>query len=287
MQGLLVILGNHEAVSTKTDELGSFSLVIVASRAVDVSVASTLERGLLLHGAKLPVLVFIVDSETPTCEWEDVAVSDEKRHQNTGRSKGDITAVQHIAGEVVPADGVLTAYHTIDLEQDCTGMNLTSARPSGEHRPVHINKSNEDTKSMKNIVDNQDEINHSCLLADGLCMACQEPVHVVMVPSDRTAFVHSNKDLLNQLLLVCIDTQHAAVYGVPKWICTGPDLAPSSSKPDHVQMEPQGLCVVERPMKEDLVFNSTCVTVFWHAAQLISLKDQDANGCKKIIMTMV
>lgn len=52
-------------------------------------------------------------------------------------------------------------------------------------------------------------------------------------------------------------------------------------------MEPQGLCVVERPIAVGLIFSSTAATVFWDQAQLGRLHSKDGNASRNIIMAMV
>lgn len=54
-----------------------------------------------------------------------------------------------------------------------------------------------------------------------------------------------------------------------------------------MQMEPQGLCVVERPMNVDLLFSSTAATIFWDQQSLAQLQGQDGNTSKNTIMAMV
>lgn len=206
MQGVLVILAGHDEIVEQQHELGQYSMFILASRAINALVARTLENRLLQHQKTVALSVIIVGSETPGIEQSDVpAVLTQGEILDPATSPVEELGPSgsHVqAGLVTDAAGHCAVVQTVDLDQE---LMQPAVPPTEDVRPVPIGKKDwAHAKNSEWTCNDLDEVelNRACLAADGACMACDEPFHVAMVPSNRSAFVHRNKPLMDRLLLV-------------------------------------------------------------------------------------
>lgn len=106
-----------------------------------------------------------------------------------------------------------TVPRTIDLDQElvCPKVLCRSERPNTPTQSLPA-QARQGDHAMKNSLVEED-IERACLVADGPCMACDEPVHLAIIPSDRSAFVHRNKALKDRLLLVRLKQSSMEQHG--------------------------------------------------------------------------
>lgn len=218
-QGLLVILGSHEQAADGQDKLAHCSVVLLASRAVNGTVAIALESGLIKQKPVIPTYGIIVDPNAPAAEIHNPAHAAVQGQRSTTvlANKPEQEQVPVASDVQIAMDegatGSRTVPQTIDLDQELV-------RPSVLHQselqsvptqslPQETEQSRHGDFTMKRALV-EEEIERACLVADGACMACDEPVHLAIIPSDRSAFVHRNKNLMDRLVLVCPNSSRLA-----------------------------------------------------------------------------
>lgn len=181
-----------------------YSSAILASRAVSASVAISLEQRLIRRTPPLPTHVIVVEpgrrqgdnssvlnldcSGVSSARVEEpAAVRPGMETCNACHTVGSITAAQTLD---LPGQLVQATKHDVRVEAPSTAALLQGV--------VQI----DDWHQALDLDLNESEIEQACLEADGASMAYQEPAHVAMVPLDRAAFIHRNRNLKDKLVLV-------------------------------------------------------------------------------------
>eukprot|EP00892_Ulva_mutabilis_P007999 jgi/Ulvmu1/5571/UM023_0108.1 len=301
LQGLTVILANHEEIADEQCDLSHYTSAILASRAISASVAYEVEERLMHRTPPLPMQVMVVHADQPTASGLNGAAS---KDQASLHLKAVTAALGHEDFPVITvaakATDVGAKTITIDLDQQLVHPNSCTEQSSSPCA-AQLHNSGSVPNASPNVLEIgidkigfEEQIEEACREADGGCMACTEPVHVAMIPLDRSAFIHRNKIVMEKLVLVSETAFHPCGTVLMGHFGISSASAQNRGWTLHgtatyctMQMESQGLFVAERAMSVDLIFSSTAATVFWDQPKLDELPNLHGNASQAAIMAMV